>query len=164
MKKKRALASPFVMTLGLVACGKSAAQPTAASGDVPNPPMLDPVAAPDAAAQQPPVATASNPWADAPRFEDYPKTLNAKDAQDRIVYRSFGDAVKCFVDMPWPKGQPRAPGMMKTQDVPCPPSMQSDAWKQCPGGTIDSKKDGATDCACFTMGNPPPIPHKVTCP
>ncbi|HEY8075366.1 MAG TPA: hypothetical protein VIF62_14680 [Labilithrix sp.] len=164
MKK---LASPFVMTLGLVACGKSAAPQaaTATTVDVPPPenppsPIVTPIVADASASASPP----PDPWKDAPSPGDYPKGLNATDAQGRIVYRSYGDKLTCFVQLPWPKGQPRMPGMMKTQDAPCPPSMQTDAWKQCPGGTIASKKDSATDCGCFQGGNPPPIPHKVPCP
>ncbi len=166
---KKRLRAPFVVTistLSLVACGRDAAKPTAATVDVPptNPPMPTATATPTASPSASASASASASKDDRPDFVDYPRSLNATDASQRLIFRAYGDAARCFVELPWPKGQPRLPGQVKAQDVPCPPQMTSAAWAACPGGTINAKKDGAAECACFQTGNPPPLPRKVPCP
>jgi hypothetical protein len=157
MKK---LASPFVVTaLGFVACTPephtNPPRPKTVDVDSVNPPEQQ------VASAEP---TATPPKNDRVDYSDYPRTLNANDGSGKTVFRGWGDKVSCYVELPWPKGQPRMPGQIKTQDIPCPAPMQADAWKACPGGTISANKDSKDDCACFQMGNPPPIPHKVPCP
>jgi len=41
--------------------------------------------------------------------------------------------------------------------------MRAAVWENCRGGSILAKKEGS-DCICFQMGNPPPLPTKVACP
>jgi hypothetical protein len=159
---KRRPRAPFVVTmstLSLVACGREAPQPAAATVDVP------PVNPPSTATATATTATTATAGDDRPDFAQYPRSLNPTDASGQLVLRGWGTPTSCYVELPWPKGQPRLPGQVKTQSVPCPPAMLGEAWAACAGGTINARKEpGASDCACFQGGNPPPIPHRVTCP
>jgi hypothetical protein len=166
--KKRSLASPFVVTFSMLACSRDAPQPAAAATvDVPPPPPTNPPATATATATPSATATSTATKPERVDYSDYPRTLNATTTDGTPIFRGYGDKVACYIEVPWPKGKPRLPGQVNTKDVPCPPPMQTDAWKVCPGGVVNAKKDDAGDatrCACFQTGNPPPIPHEVPCP
>ena len=142
-----------VSALGVVACSREAAPTTA--------PGASASATSNANVDASGIASAN---ADARvRLEDYPRLRNVEDAQKRAVFRGYtGDT--CYVELPWPKGKPRMPGQgPPTEDVACPAPMKAAVWERCRGGSILAKNDGS-DCICFQMGNPPPLPTKIACP
>lgn len=143
MKKRIALAAPFVVTVS-AGCGKDPAPPQMTH----NPPAID-TAPPDPH----------------PKLADYPQLVNPKDADGRAIF--FAGGAKCYVEMPFPplrEGEQRYPGTAPPQkDVTCPKDMSKHAWDLCIGGTIH-KKEAGNECVCFRMGNPPYPPSRTDCP
>lgn len=90
----------------------------------------------------------------------FTKTKNAHHPKHGLIYRSNAG---CFVRID--DGKTRPPGMYPPPtDVPCPPEMQSEVWKECVGDLVMSN-DAGTACQCFLTGNPPPPARPMSrCP
>lgn len=96
----------------------------------------------------------------------FPVPVNPRDGNGRVIHKAW-DGKGCFVELPFPPllpGQQRPPGTPPpTQKLPCPAALNDPAYDSCKGGVVytNSQKSG---CICFVMGNPPPIPTRMTCP
>ena len=164
MKKKLALAAPFVISVS-AACSKDPKPEPFVSH---NPPATNDVPTASApvpsASAEPQLVIATNPPA-RPQLSDYPKLVNPKDPEGRAIFLS--DGAKCYVELPFgplKPGQTRVPGTApKHKDVTCPKELAGPAWEACKGGSIQSD-DAGTSCICFHMGNPPPLPRSIACP
>lgn len=125
-------------------------------------PPIEPETPADAEAtvNAPPDAASPEP---APTLATYPNAVNPRDANGRTIHKAW-DGNGCFVELPFPPGQMRPPGSAPpTQKVACPATMSDPAYDSCKGGVVytDGQRSG---CICFIMGNPPPVPKRMTCP
>lgn len=166
--------SSFVVTFSALAACTPTGQPPKADSvhETSTPPTAadtepEPIPEPEPTAEQP-----ANPPPDAAGGEDpanltsFPVPVNPRDGNGRVIHKAW-DGNGCFVELPFPPllpGQQRPPGTPPpTQKLACPAALNHPAYDSCKGGIVytNAQKSG---CICFVMGNPPPIPTRMTCP
>lgn len=147
MKKKIALAAPFIVTVSsLAACDDPKPEPQIIHG---NPPGPDPTTSattpptPSESSSAAPLAVASaDPKPIIHRNPPPPRLLNAE-IDGEVVLKSGG---KCTAN---------------GKSVTCPDAMKSAAWDKCDNGRI---RQIQSTCHCQWSGANPPAPKEIPCP